>query len=157
MSESDEMDWPSYEHSYQLHDAQVVGMMDHGGVIVEQLAELTVTEGRRLASYGGGDSEEPYERYEYHFTFDTHGDDAPECSAAGDGEIVITGRHDNGGKLQISGAGSIGFDERGRLDGSFDVPPRVEILSGPDESERLKQEAREMHGATAAWEAGTLQ
>lgn len=54
---------------------------------------------------------------------------APDSWAGTDAHVVITGTHENGWAVTVAGAGAIGRDRSGRLEISFERPPRMAVIS----------------------------
>lgn len=136
-------DWTDVETRFKLGGARIVATIEEGGALVEDELELIINEGRQYALSEASDDGSRDETLEYHFSFRTDSEPPPQSIAEQKARIVISGSHSNGDALQIQGRGWIGYDEQGRVEGWFPRPPRISILTGPDNAERLQAEARD--------------
>lgn len=109
---------------FELTSVRVVATLgDDRGAIVENLPKLLCWEGR-LQSYESTE-DGPLNTLDYHFGFAVLDEADPMASTSLPGRIVITGVHPTGGQLEIRGNGWIGYDEKGNLEGVFDIPPVI--------------------------------
>ena len=128
---------------WKLRNAQVVGVLKKGGVIVENGIDLDICEGRRWSALGDLDDPAHKERLHYEFTFEGSGDGPPEHMNSMWGKIVITGEGEEDERLMIQGNGWIGYDEYGRPQGNFLKPPKIKVVIGEDNAASMKRWAAE--------------
>jgi hypothetical protein len=120
-------------HTYVVSDARIIATFgEDGGAIVEHVPRLECSEGRRLHSHG----DETY-TLEYIFDFGVADCPDPEAGQSVEARIVITGRHDNGFRMEIRGHAWIGYDNLGNVEGTFYTAPVIitEESFGPEEPE----------------------
>jgi len=140
--DADDFTWDDRYVDFTLTDARIIAMIEDEPVIVEDGLTLLLSEGRSRSWARQLDGSE-LSKLEYHFQFVVVGDHEYESSSGQDGVIIITGKHECGALLEVKGEGYYGYDEKGRPEGSYDVPPEIRFLLGQSLPDKLKEAARE--------------
>lgn len=117
-------DWAALFPDFALEGVKVIATLgSDGGAIVENLRRLQCSESRHYAFEMLEDK--AIHTFQYIFNFAESDDADPMASASVRGRIVIIGNHVSGHRLEIRGDGWIGYDDKGKLEGRFDVPPVI--------------------------------
>lgn len=113
---------------YDLSNASLVAIDDESTTFSQTGVTLSIGEGRvtNWAPKDGNKDERSW--LAYSFDFSVKGGPEPDESSMRKARIVLTGRHEGGLNLKIHGRGWIGRDNHGQIEGSFDRPPRIDII-----------------------------
>lgn len=115
--------WDELETIFVIHDVRVVATLhESGGAIVELLEKLEYHEGRQYVTSG---DEPPKHTLQYLCRLQIPESAEPLYSESAEARIVVTGKHDNGKRIEIRGDGWIGYDNEENLEVSFDNPPAM--------------------------------
>lgn len=142
--------WDEMSIQFELRDARVVAILKGGGAVVEQGLVLSFIEGRHESYESRGEDQPMISRLDYHGSFEVAGDSGGLTGEAAKAQIVIEGTHSNGRRLEIRGEGWLGYDERGRIEGTFTEAPDMMIDEVEDDEE---DEASEPAVPRKEWEA----
>ena len=143
--------WPNMCVKFWLKDSRVVATFeDDGGAIVEMIERLEFTEGRSYSEHGNPEGGPSVPILEYTCGFGVPDTPIPLGSEAAFARIVITGKHDNGKRIEIRGEGWVGYDNNGHIEGNFDDPPfmitqTTEFISSPSDPEPMTPEEFDRH------------
>lgn len=137
---ADDFKWDAGTVDFTLSDARIIALTDDGDTIVEEGLTLLISEGRSAAFEYYGEERERHSLH-YHLSFGVVGAPEPDASTWAESRIVITGNHESGVKLEISGNGFMGYEDHGLPEGNFDDPPSIIVLDEPSAAERMKTTA----------------
>lgn len=140
--DAEDFAWDNGYVDFELTDARIIAMIEDEPVIVEEGLTLLLSEGRSRSWARELDGSE-LSKLEYHFQFAVVGEHEYESSSGQDGMIIITGKHECGASMEIKGEGYYGYDDKGRPEGSYDMPPEIRFLTGQSLPDKLKEAARE--------------
>ncbi|USA39607.1 hypothetical protein NCF86_00130 [Pelagerythrobacter marinus] len=125
---------------WTLHDATVTAIAPSGEVYNETGLTLKLVEGRHLVLHpvGGGlasESDPPPMREVWSYRLEFYLADGKEPYEATQRpcQIAITGSLKDGRPCKIMGKGHVGRDDHGQIEGTFYVPPRIEIIGAEEE------------------------
>jgi hypothetical protein len=140
MSDADDFTWTGGTADFTLNNARIIALLDDCDTIVEEGLTLLICEGRSPAFEKLGRDQERHSLH-YHLSFGVVGAPDPDASTWTEGRIVITGMHESGLVLEISGEGYMGYEDHGLPEGNFDDPPTINVLRTPSDADRMKATA----------------
>src|SRR5690242_14672822 len=102
-----EHEWSKFAVSYILKDVRIVAILAGKGSIVEHVPELEIQEGRFI-TYGAYRGRGPsIASLEYGLLFTTPEAEPPDAAIGYEARIVISGKTEEGQRIDIRGKGSI--------------------------------------------------
>lgn len=131
--DSDELDpWVAHLSRFRIADAQVTavpGEPPNDDLTVLRSLSLVVEEGRYENLREDAAGQPAPSMLVYGCYVREAGSPLSSSWAGSDAHIVINGTHENGWAVTIAGPGAIGRDENGALEISFELPPRMAVVS----------------------------
>jgi hypothetical protein len=122
------------QSEWRLHGATVVSISDQGRLLRESDLEIVIIEGRVPSWHPiDGDVSDLREVWEYGLHFYELGANSPTEATFYEGYICIVGTTDDGGPCKIYGRGYASKSGTGEVEGSFDRPPRIEIIEADED------------------------
>lgn len=140
MNDADDFQWSNGTVDFTLTDARIIAILEDCDTIVEEGLTLLISEGRSVAFECLGDDHERHSLH-YHLSFSVVGAPDPDASTWTEGKVIITGKHESGVTLEISGQGYMGYEDHGLPEGNFDDPPTINVLRAPSDADRMKATA----------------
>lgn len=134
--------WAAHVSRFRVSSAYVTATpLEPSEADLTFLAGLTmiVEEGRYEALRDDGKGAAAPSVLEYGCFVREEGLPPPSSWVGVDSHVVVTGMHANGWPITIAGAGAIGHDEAGRIEISFERPPRMSVID-PDVTSRAAEE-----------------
>ena len=120
----------SLRAEWTLTGATLTAVAFRGRVFNERELSLVITEGRFEHSHSMP-CNETREVWEYQLSFLVQGGKDSNHCAQHEASIAIVGSLADGRCCKIHGAGFVGRDDQGQIEGCFLKPPRIEI-AGPE-------------------------
>lgn len=125
----EENDGPVVTCIWSLRDASVAAASERGPAFCEEGLSLRIVEGRRPQFRSAGDDDATKEIWGYELSIYVADGPEPSETTQVEAMISVAGWLDDGRPCRIHGKGFIGRDDHGQIEGSFFLPPRIEIAA----------------------------
>jgi hypothetical protein len=125
--------WAAHLIRFRLTEAQITVIPAQEPVIVEHGLTLVVEEGRLWSMDVSDANTIGPSRLRYSCFVNVYGAPAADAYAGPDSRIVITGTHENGRPITITGVGIFGRDDAGVMEVVFDEPPDMIVIDALDD------------------------
>lgn len=120
--------WNAHALKFRVRNAQITAIPEDAPVIVEHGLSLVVEEGRFHSLNVDDDGRDAPSTLRYMCFVNTDGAGETDSWSGIDARIVITGVHENGSPITITGMGFIGKTDKGATELSFEEQPEIVVI-----------------------------
>lgn len=125
---ADENPWGIHTLRFRVRNAQITAIPEGAPVIVKHGLSLVVEEGRFHSLNVDAEGRNAPSTLRYMCFVNIDGAGETDSWSGIDARIVITGVHENGSPITITGMGSIGKTDRDMTELSFDEQPEMVVI-----------------------------
>ena len=120
--------WAVHTLKFRVRNAQITAIPERAPVIVEHGLTLVVEEGRFHSLNVDADGRDVPSTLRYMCVVNVEGTGETDSWSGVEARIVITGMHENGSPITITGIGGIGRTDKRTTEISFDEHPEMVVI-----------------------------